>query len=320
MKKFIALFLVATLLSCSSEDQIIVDSKASKFSSVLDGDLLSFKNDEFFIAEYSALAESTSREETQKWISSKGHASLLNLKKDQLLNQEEENFVDSEDLYSDALKAVFNSEYKVKINGSVIWLNKFKFYTLNSENIYKTNKELEAVKDDLEVYGNISQSSKKKSSNTSKEVPNANKSKEWTIGYRYDGRDRRTVITLFNETIYLNGIVQTSKMFIRGQRLGEYCSVWKCRWNSDENGRMFVKFTGNVVFPWTLNSSINNSNSVYGYELVDSANTVLLAQTTFDGAVFAFDSPTANSNFVTVNILTSNGSVITTQNQVLSWF
>lgn len=249
MKKLIGLFLVATVLSCSSEDQSLqtVDVTNSTSLSVLDGQLLSFKDDKTFIEEYNGLTKLKTGKELQDWISEKGHSSLLNVEKS---NDELENELDrGETDYSDALKAILNSESKVKIAGKVIWLNDLKFYQLLGVNENKNQEQLKSLTDDLEVYGMIS-GLNNNGGVTGKAVPNANKSKEWAYGYNNGTRDKRIILILFNETIYLNGIVQSTKMFIKVLSEGRYCSVWKCRWNSEDGGKVTLNFWCNVNSPW----------------------------------------------------------------------
>jgi hypothetical protein len=249
MKKLIALFLVATLLSCSSEDQTIQSSDVSALTplSVLDGKLLSFKNDESFIEEYNGLVELKTGKELQDWISKKGHSSFLNVKKSDKELEGESDVVDAN--YSDALKAILNSESKVKIAGKVIWLNDFKFYKLLAKNENKKLDELISLTGDLEVYGSILGLNSDNNA-TGKAVPNANRSKDWGYGYNNGTRDKSISLSLFNETIYLNNVVQSTKMFIRVLSQGKYCSVWKCRWNSEDGGKVTLSFSCNVNYPW----------------------------------------------------------------------
>lgn len=265
MKKLITLFLVATVLSCSSEDQTSQSSEvaASNALSVLDGKLLSFKDDQSFVKEYNGLAELKTGKKVQDWISGKGHSSFLNVKESDEEQQSESNTFKNN--YSDAIKAILNSESKVKIGGKVIWLNDNKLYVLEGANETKSPEELKSLKD-LEVYGSISGTTSDKNI-TAREIPNANRSKEWSFGYNNGQRDKRIIMILFNETIYLNGVVQSTKMFIRVLSQGKYCSVWKCRWNSESGG--------NVTVGLWYNS--NWGNGQFTTQLSDANNSVMIA-------------------------------------------
>jgi len=272
MKKLIGMFLVTTILSCSSEDQALqtVDASNSASLSVLNGELLSFKDDESFIEEYNGLTKLKTGKELQDWISKKGHSSLLNVKKsnDELEDEWGNELTPSKINYSDALKAILNSESKVEIGGKVIWLNDLKFYQLLGNNENKNQEELKSLTGDLEVYGMIS-GLDSNGGVTGKVVPNANKSKEWAYGYNNGTRDKRIILILFNETIYLNGIVQSTKMFIRVFSEGKYCSFWKCRWNSEDDGKVTLNFWCNVNSPWIGSGGV--------VQLSDANNTVYAA-------------------------------------------
>lgn len=278
MKKLIALVLVAAMVSCSSEDETnqVGDAKSSDLS-VLDGNLLSYKDDASFIKEYSALTELKTGTDLQNWISKKGHSPLLNATDETEQDEQEVNTISesSKNVYSDAISAVFNKEAKVKVNGKVLWLHEQNLYELNESDLDKNSAQLEASKSDLKLYGNIFGESK--SSATGRNIANANKSLGWEYGFRWDGRERRLTLLLFNETIYLNGDVKTTKMFLRAERLGKYCSTWKCRWNSDANGVINIRFNGYAN--WTLNPNISNPG---GYIIDQNTNTVLFADGTRD--------------------------------------
>ncbi|MET0945266.1 MAG: hypothetical protein ABWY22_07650 [Flavobacterium sp.] len=303
MKKLIALFLVATVLSCSSEDQTSQSpDTASNSLSVLDGKLLSFKDDESFIKEYNGLTELKTGTKLQDWISEKGHPSLLNIKKteEELDNETEA----SKDYYSDAIKAILNSESKLKIGGKVIWLNDDKLYKLEGSNETKSPEELKLLKK-LEIYGRISGKITKKDV-TSREIPNANRLKEWSTQYNNGQREKVISIGLFNETIYLNGVVQSTKMFVKVLSLGKYCSVWKCRWNSENNG--------NVTLGLWFNSNWGNGN--FTTQLSDANNSVMIASGYDWSPNFAFDGlPTA-----TVTWVDGYTGITKTWSQQLSWY
>lgn len=325
MKKLITLFLVATVLSCNSEDQAIqtVNADTSSALSVLDGEMLSYKDDKSFVEEYSALTKLKSGDELRNWISKKGHPSLLEVTNESLLDLDDvgETHEVSKIIYSDALSAVLNNDSKVKINGKILWLNEQNFYVLDEANFDKASEQLKVLKSDLKVYGNVF--GEEKSNATGRTIANANKAIGWEYGYRWGGRERKLTLVLFNETIYLNGDVKSTKMFLKAERLGRYCSTWKCRWNSDSGGTVFVKFTG--AANWQVNPVITGSYQVgLGYELNDNANTVLFADGAFPGPVLGYDSYFSVGGPLTATVF--NDPVIsfepanTTWTQQLSWY
>lgn len=241
MKKLIALFLLATVLSCSSEDQgnenVVPSAKVS--GSVLDGKVLSFKNEESFAKEYSDLA-ALSGDKLQKWISSKGVVSLLNASNDSL-EMEEDAISESRIIYSDALKSILNTESKIKINGKVLWLNDRTFYVLSEKEINKSSEELISSKEQLVVYGqlfSVSGSAKNLTGRLVLPYENAVKtfaSEEVTIL----GSRLRHVVDLYNETIVFNNVNQTSKMFLRSTLQYRSCStIGGCKWKEASNYRL----------------------------------------------------------------------------------
>jgi hypothetical protein len=239
MKKLLLLFVAVIATSCSSDDpNPVAATNQTESLSVLDGGLLSYKDDASFIKEYSTLSELKSTKDLQDWISKKGHSSFLNIS---TTNEELQDSIISNNriIYSDALKSIINVDSKFKVNGEVIWLNEGNLFRLSEKNQDKNSQELKSLKNDLEVYGNVlgSLPQKVKGGNpTSRIVPNSNRSKEWTKYYRGpDGRDKVIILTLYNETIVLRGVINSSKMFLSCVTKGKYCSFWKCRWNDSSS-------------------------------------------------------------------------------------
>lgn len=325
MKKLFIVLAAIVFASCSQDQNESVAPVATTTASVLEGKLLSYKDNASFIKEYSALTAMKSGKEVQKWIDEKGLSSLLN--KVDTTEVIQDKIDNTKAIYSDALKAILNSDSKFKIDGKVLWLNEGNLYVFSGNNSGKKIEQLKTEKGHLEIYGSISGSklSKAKTGNlTSRTILNANRSIGWSYGYNYD-RARRIDLTLFNETIMLNGDVQSSKMFLRCQRLGRYCSTWKCRWNVDA-GYVYLKIAspiGNWGFNYNLISSFPSS---LGYELSDSNNTVLLA----DGSNRPVPYVNPPDNFVvnagiTVSLLNDQnigafGSNLVTWNANINWY
>jgi hypothetical protein len=291
MKKLIAFFLVAALVSCSNEDQTTqsVDAVTSTKGSVLDGKVLSFKDNESFIKEYSDVSM-LSGKELQNWISNKKLVSLLNTTSDSLEMQDDV-ISESRLIYSNALKSILNSESKVKIGGKVLWLNERQFYLLSENQLNKTSNELLTIKNDLEVYGQLLSKLETKESLTGRNViPNENRIKTFASAeMNVSGSRLRHVVDVFNETIVLNDNIQSSKMYLRSTLQYRSCSTFRCTWKEASNVRnlstdLYCAACGNgAVAPWAL-------ASVSGYGITGT-QTYLLGQWTIS---YVLANPYAN--------------------------
>ncbi len=255
MKKLLVVLVAVVFASCS-QDQIESPNQleAKSSASLLDGRLLSFSNDKSFIKEYSELTEMKSVKEIQAWIDKKGHNSLLNNSNDTIDMQND--VVDNKRIiYSDALKAVLNSDSKIKVNGKVIWLNEITFYELSAKDNDKKNQDLLLIKNDLEVYGNLLNKSNLNKQNVTGPayrdiIPNENRSKTYVVA---SSRGRH-VIDLYNETIVLNDQIASSKMFLRFTPQYRSCSFWRCTWKN-ENSEPWRIYSGNLsttMNEWTM--------------------------------------------------------------------
>lgn len=317
MKKLIALFLVATVLSCSNEDQNQNEASLAVTSgSVLDGKVLSFKNEESFVKEYSDLA-ALNKDELQSWISSKKLVSLMNAPAD-LSDMEGEVLSESRIIYSDALKSVLNNESKVKIAGKVLWLNERSFYLLSENEVDKKSEELLLIKDKLEVYGRLLSVSESGKGLTSRYVlPNENRIKTFaTAEINVSGSRLRHVIDLYNETIILNDAIQTSKMFVRSILQYRSCStIGGCKWKEAMNSRMIASnfCTSCAPLAWDSLSNFGTTSGVSGTQ------TYLIANWRFIGTPYAPSAWYPNfvvSGPVTCNVIGTTGSFSTD----LSWY
>lgn len=262
MKKLLLLLIVGIVsVSCSSDDSSLANATIETNPlSLLEGNLLTYKDEASFIQEYSQLSKMNSSE-LQKWIAAKKVTSLLNASSDSLVMQQEK-LSDTRIIYSDAIKAILNKESKVKIGDKVLWLNGNDLFLLSGLDEEKSQEELKASTFDLKIYGKVLGRLPKDyglDKMVSKGVPNANRSKDWVLGYRAYGRDKRLIFTLFNETIVLNGSISSSKMFFRCVKQGRYCSFWKCRWNDDNEPKdISVGFAGNANYDW-INNQFNQT-------------------------------------------------------------
>lgn len=277
MKKLLVLFVVVVVFGSCSEDNVESSSLVGQSSlSVLDGELLSFKDDESFINEYSELSELKSSKEMQDWILDKGHTSLLNV------SNASEGIEDSivsntRIVYSDAIKAIVNADSKFKIEGKVLWLNERNLYILTEKDLNKNLLELKTMKNDLDVYGIISNLNvNQKPSIVSRNViPNENRIKTFVKDLP---NSKRNILDLFNETIVMNDQIVSSKMFLRSIFQYRSCSFWRCTWKTDTaycqietNGSLNCDVCGDYK-DWIL-------YSLYG-ELFTGSKTFLLASWT----------------------------------------
>lgn len=274
MKKLLLLFVSIIVASCSSDDSSLVNATDETSPlSVLEGDLLSYKNEASFIQEYSQLSKMSSTE-LQNWISKKGIQSLLNNSSDSL---EIEKIVLSKPatIYSDALRAILNKDAKVKINGKNIWLNERNFYSLNEDNENKEIEDLKSVVNNLKVYGsvlndlNTDDNKIKKLSNVSAvTIPVINGR---SVTYS-NASGNRYFLTLFIENIVFPNS-QSSKAFIRTWEEYRSCSFWRCTWKNDNNSSRVILFNITTAFGCGWKKEFINGDSYS----VRSAQTILLA-------------------------------------------
>lgn len=271
MKKLFVVLIAVVFASCS-QDQIESTNPVAETSlSVLDGKLLSFKDDKSFIKEYSELSELKSTKEIQRWILKKGHSSLLNGYE----NVQDSIIDDTKIIYSNALKAILNVDSKFKINGKVIWLNGNNFYILAKNNSDKSIEELVEIKNDLEVYGNFKNEKNRTVNSTSKlDIPAVNGT---TVTYMRDGADsKRYYLILFNESITLNGVF-SSKIYVKSIMQYRSCSFWRCTWKEDLSTQRRLDFNVVIDSGW----SAPYLSSIY----VTGTQTLLLSTLEFYGPI-----------------------------------
>ncbi len=271
MKKLIALFLGITVLSCSSEDQLNneVVSTADTSASVLDGKMLSFKNEESFVKEYSELSL-LSNEDIKKWVSSKKLISLQSISEN-ISDMEGDELSETRVIYSEALKSILNFDSKVKIDGKALWLNERTFYLLSVDEINKSSEQLIAEKDKLEVYGSLLSVSKPDQNLTARNVlPNENRIKTFVTdegSFNVPGSRIRHVLDLYNETIVLNDEIQSSKMFLRSTLQYRSCSTWRCTWKEASNIRSIDTYSltgsNSVLWKFSLLQTATSTTSTF---------------------------------------------------------
>lgn len=279
MKKLFVLLVAVVFISCSEDQLEPINPSAETSLSVLDGKMLSFKDDKSFIKEYSQLSELKSRKEIKTWISKKGHSSRLNIL-DALGGIQDSIIDNTRIIYSDALKAIVNDESKLKINGKVLWLNGNNFYELLVKDYDKNTQELKSITSELEVYGNISngfnaKSANSKSNSTNKlAIPAVNGT---SVTYINDGpNSKKYILIIFNETINLNGSF-SSKMYLKSVMQYKSCSFWRCTWKEDTTTQRTLNV--NVVFDPGWSAQYINTTYVIGTQ------TLLLSTLEFYGPI-----------------------------------
>ncbi|KFF04065.1 hypothetical protein [Flavobacterium reichenbachii] len=314
MKRLLLILGVVSLWSCSNDEQVQTTQANTQNSlSVLDGKLLSFKDDESFIKEYIGLSE-LNTDKLKSWDSSKKFTALLSVS-DDLFEIEGDIVPVSRLVYSDALKALLSSESKLMIGGKVLWLNGRNFYLLGKNDLNKTSDELVSSKDSFDVYGQLLSLSGSSKSLTSRNViPNENR----TITFASDemnvnGSRLRHVLDLFNETIVLNDQIKTSKMYLRNTLQYRSCSTFRCTWKEAMNVRTLstanlycASCSNGSVAPWSL-FTIND----YG---MTGTQTYLLAN-------WSLQYPLANpyANFAVSGFVTSQVEGVTFSIPI-SWY
>lgn len=256
MKKLIVLFLVAGLFSCSNDEGSVEQVSAKDQLSVLDGNMLSFRDKESFVKEYSDLA-GLSTDELKSWISSKKVKSLLDTSDDSA-SMEEDELSESRIIYSDALKSILNSDSKVKVGGKVLWLNERTFYLLPENEINKTSEQLISEKGELKAYGSLLSVSKSVKSFAGRSVfPNENRIKTYVSDeMNISGSRLRHILDLYNETIVFNEVTQSSKMYLRSTLQYRSCSTFRCTWKEAMNARTIESNCGNTFGAWNTTGNI----------------------------------------------------------------
>lgn len=281
MKKLFVILIAFVFASCS-QDQVEPANRVVENSlSVLDGKLLSYKDDESFIKEYSRLSEYKTRTDIENWISKKGHISLLN--NSELIENYNDSIIDNTRIiYSDALKAIINKESKFMINGKVLWLNGIDFYELSFEDKDKNSSVLKGLINDLQIYGSVFNANRLKknteSSTSRLTMSNVNGN---SVTYTNSANNKRYYMVIFNETIIVNGS-SSSKMYLRASMTYESCSFWRCTYKEDTATGRYLYFNVSIVQPWY--SSVINGGSYFG-----SGNQTILLSTMGSGPYQSFD-------------------------------
>jgi hypothetical protein len=287
MKKLLGLFSILFLVSCSQDSQELIEVAKTADDISVENGILKFQNQDAFLKYYNILTEMESADKIENWVNKDGFQSLYYVRDSANSSEvfERENTVRN---YSTALKALLNTDSKLKIGNDLMWLDEGKFYSIPIDFAGKSTTELKSALSKFKIYGTVSNYDGVKSqiaNNTNREViANANKSITWEHNYYY-GRPRRVLITLFNETIMFNEeILQSTKMFLKVVRQGEYKSTWKKRWNVDE-GSVFIKVGG--WSNWSSNPLIYPPyDNPWGYRLTEINNTVMIADGSYKGAPF----------------------------------
>jgi hypothetical protein len=313
MKKLFVVLITIVFASCSQDQNESVAPVAEASLSVLNGKLLSFKDDASFIKEYSVLSELKSTKEIKSWISKKGHTSFLN-SSDASEGIQDSIIDNTRVIYSDALKAIVNEESKFKISGKVIWLNERNLYILTEKDQDKNLLELKSVKNDLDVYGSIfslSNSKQKNKDNLANRwvVPNENR----VMTYVNNGpNDKRYILDLFNETIVINNETVSTKMFLRSTMQYKSCSFWRCTYKNDNSTSRSMQIS--VAHNW-VNELGNVFNGVFYTGGFSGTFTLLLANANSSLQVPSF--PINFSISGNVRTIGFNGYV---WNQPVSWY
>jgi hypothetical protein len=259
MKKLLVLVVAIMFASCSKDEVQTTTPEATVASvSVLDGGMLSYKDDKSFVAEYSKVAELKTTKEVQNWIAKKGHQSLLNAF-DPAAGIYDSITSPKHIFYSDALKAVLNADAKVKINGKVIWLSNRNFYALDEANVTASTQKLTGSKNNLKLYGSVAGTVTTKNSKnpTGKLILNGG-GFGTAPGFDYVAVDqKRYNMTLFNESMHVGNNNQvSSKLYLASSFWYKSCSFWRCTYKEEFTTTREIVL--NIQFP---TSGINSGGS-----------------------------------------------------------
>lgn len=244
MRKLILVLLMAIFIfSCSNDnlnDNIVGDVVESSpdimqlVQEKYDGEIFRFDDNEDFVNFYNMLSN-TSIEEFEKFLSVKdeNNSSFYN---DQF--REEETDENDEDglrifegdfIISQFISTIFNNENKIIISDKTILLDQSgDFIDIKSK----------------EIIGYLANSLSEKTEyeNSVQNRYNVNYTKTWL---RTDG-SKRVWLDIFNETIYINNIVSSSKVYYKISQQYKSCSFWRCTWKNDSrNASIYYLFPGN---------------------------------------------------------------------------
>jgi hypothetical protein len=96
-------------------------------------------------------------------------------------------------------------------------------------------------------------------------IPNENRAISWTV----DFPDwHRVIVTLYNETIYLNNGKLSSKMFLKYNKQYRSCSMWMCQWKNEVKSRFLAQHANLQIKPGAWSALIEDQVSAVSSPIV----------------------------------------------------
>lgn len=238
MKKLMLLTLLTLfIVGCSKEElnddpSSLIEDASLNFKQVLkekyDGEIFKFKDTEDFTNFYNLLSVASVEEFEEYLVLKNGNNSSFYRSQ---IHDEEEVIEGEEDglkitegdfMISEFMSTIFNFENEIIIANKKIKLDKSGNFIDMQEN---------------DVIGSVRNSIMQEESSDNKAY-NVNYSKSWR---RTDG-SKRFYLYIFNETVYINGALSTSKVFYRVKQKRKSCSFWRCKWKNDARSATFVPY------------------------------------------------------------------------------
>ncbi len=257
---FIVIAISAIMFSCSNNiDDINVDDTINErldpvdFKQIIeekyDGEILTFENEKDFISFYNLLS-SLDQSDFQDFLRIKdgNNSSLFRNLSEEVEKEMETNnnkileVKNSEKLFvSEYFSTIFNYDNEVIIAKKTVSITE-------SGDLLSHDRD----ENKLSVLGNIINYNNQNLAKRS----GANSSQSWGLS---TGRGRRVILTFFNETIYINNQVSSSKVFYRIHQQRESCSFWRCTWK-DDGAQAFVQPSLTSFNGCNWNNTIRNNN------------------------------------------------------------
>lgn len=252
MKKIISILTFSLLLfSCSTENEnssqmeLAFDLKKT-VNEKYDGKIFKFNDTEDFLNFYNELSNLKANE-FQDYLKIKGNNNSIffrNLSKEEDVLEDvtqSKNSIDTKNdreiVVSEFLSTIFNFDNEIMIGNDIILLNN------KGEIVSKTSENLIGYINNTKSANELSRH-------------NVNYYKSWTVNRP---GNKRATLTIFNETLYLNNNLSSSKLFYRVHQQYKSCSFWRCTWKDDNTGASYYPNLNFSACSWNNNYNINET-------------------------------------------------------------
>ncbi|WP_396150797.1 hypothetical protein [Flavobacterium sp.] len=258
MKKIIGLLTISlSLLSCSNDNEEFnqEESNLNLKETILekyDGKIFRFNDNDDFLKFYNDLSNLNPKEFNDFLLIKNDNNSIYyrNLSNEEEIVDEEtsnegkvEKKSNTEIVLSEYISTIFNYDNNIMIGNDVIFLNE-------KGELISTSKN--------EIIGSLHNSSL---SNNELNRHNVNYTKSWTI----TNGSKRVTLSIFNESLYINNALSSSKIFYRVHQQYKSCSFWRCTWKNDDiSAQLSPNLSMSGTCQWT-------NNGINGFEFISSA-------------------------------------------------